>query len=708
MKIVAIFLLFLGACIFGLYTSPVKKFSVYDGVVYNWFFACGALLFSTSYWIFPIPEDSIFFQGDGTSTFAHQFFESGLLGGGLWAFSNLLTSSIIVKTLGYGRGFFICTVGNNSVAYICSRFGFFGLHKAGDIVSDSGMLFLSVGILSYMLVERHEFGNKDSKLLEANDDCEKNEMETKRSSKLIEMDRNSANLPFLSMMLSTGENVSECLGNDNDNTIYSESTEVYNALENGQVSLPCEKKKKVFIGLFACLLFAVSNGCSLIPMTLWQQENFHRHQTNDSLGGNASSLPFIFSHTLGVWVTSTWVLVLYYVYRRTTKPSGSSSLKLDVVWIIPAIFCGFVWNIGTFSQFFSVSYFGLIPSYPVQNIGAILVSTFFSLVYFGEAPGLRNRLIIIFAVTMMVIGVGSIPTVEIAPGVDLPMAGLGTWLYNNTRAGNAVAMALELGYTHIDTANDYDNSVGIGKAIKESGRARDSFFITSKVPGGLSFQNTTLAHNENLEQLQVDYVDLLLIHFPTTMAAKPVGSKKMRQEQWRAMEALVLAGKARAIGVSHFCERHLLDILEIATIRPAVNQVQYHVGMGPSTNNANDFKAFDEKTGVLFESFSPLCGPCMVGNSTTEHDTSLINGKVVTSIGAKYGKTGAQVSLKWLVQQGIPVIPKTDTKEHLLENMDLFDWQLSAEDMKTLTQLKTPAVAGAGGNPPVSGDCTLP
>jgi diketogulonate reductase-like aldo/keto reductase len=306
------------------------------------------------------------------------------------------------------------------------------------------------------------------------------------------------------------------------------------------------------------------------------------------------------------------------------------------------------------------------------------------------------------------IAAGSIPTVEIAPGVNLPMAGLGTWLYNDTRAEKASLLALQLGYTHIDTANDYGNAAGIGRAIKASGRARDSYFITSKVPGGLSATNTTAAHDLTLSQLGLDHVDLLLIHFPTTMSAKPVGSKAMRQEQWRAMESIFRAGKARAIGVSHFCERHLQDVLEIATIKPAVNQVQYHVGMGPSGPNANDFKAFDEKEGVLFQSFSPLCGPCMVGNSTTERDLSLINGKMVTEIGARHGKTGAQVSLKWLVQQGIPVIPKTDKKEHLLANMDLFGWELSTSEMATLTQADSPAVAGAGGNPPVSGDCTLP
>lgn len=301
--------------------------------------------------------------------------------------------------------------------------------------------------------------------------------------------------------------------------------------------------------------------------------------------------------------------------------------------------------------------------------------------------------------------VGAIPTVTIAPGVELPMAGLGTWLYNNTVAEAAAAEALALGYVHIDTANDYDNQLGVGRAIKASGRARKSFFLTSKVPGGLNASETTAAHAQNLQDLGLAYVDLLLVHYPTTMSATPVGSKAMRQDQWKAMEALVRAGKTRAIGVSHFCESQMQDILEMAAIKPAVNQVQYHVGMGPQGPKANDNKAFDRAEGILFQSFSPLCGPCTLGNST-EPDRSLINGPLVSAIGKSHGKSGAQVSLKWLVQQGIPVIPKTDTKKHLLQNMDLFTWQLTAAEMKQLNAAATPGVAGAA--PGDSGDCGLP
>jgi len=199
----------------------------------------------------------------------------------------------------------------------------------------------------------------------------------------------------------------------------------------------------------------------------------------------------------------------------------------------------------------------------------------------------------------------------------------------------------------------------------------------------------------------------MLVHFPATWGG--VGGKASRQAEWRAMEAFVKAGKARAIGVSHYCKTHLDDILEMSTIKPAVNQVQYHVGMGPLSigngDNATDYKSYHKQIGVTYQSFSPLCGPC-----DGDDHMELITGKLVTSIGAKYGKTGAQVALKWQVQSGIPVIPKTNKEEHMVQNIDLFSWTLSDEDMKALDSADKPLVAGdiGPGGLPVSGDCPVP
>merc|ERR1711998_56483 len=250
-----------------------------------------------------------------------------------------------------------------------------------------------------------------------------------------------------------------------------------------------------------------------------------------------------------------------------------------------------------------------------------------------------------------------IPTIQIAKGVNLPLTGLGTWQYNSSRTEAAVSAALKLGYVAIDTANDYSNQDGVGRALKSSGRKRESYFVTTKLEGGLGYEQTIKAHEENLRLLQLKYVDLLLVHFPTTMAPPIVGNTSTRQTQWKAMEALVHTGKARAIGTSHFCRRQMEDILQISKIRPAVNQVEFHVGMGSAGGNATDDRAFMEAHGIVFQSFSPLCGPCAAPDNTT-----LLTGELVTSIAKQQvvPKTGAQVSLRWQVQQGIPVIPKTD------------------------------------------------
>jgi len=301
-----------------------------------------------------------------------------------------------------------------------------------------------------------------------------------------------------------------------------------------------------------------------------------------------------------------------------------------------------------------------------------------------------------------------IPTTEIAPGVHLPMAGLGTWQYNSSVAEAAVLSALNMGYTHIDCALGYNNQDGVARAIKASGRPRSSFFITSKIPGGLSTADTAGNLSLAVSQLELDYVDLMLVHFPASWSG--VGGKAMRQAEWRAMEAFVKAGKTKAIGISHYCKSHVEDILEIATIKPAVNQVQYHVGMGPlnpagSGDNATDYKDYMGSVGITYQSFSPLCGPCD-GTDKTE----LITGDLVTSIGAKYGKSGPQVALKWQVQLGVPVIPKSSNPTHQKENVDLFSWTLSDEDMTALSSATKPMVAGDMGpaGVPVSGDCPVP
>lgn len=283
--------------------------------------------------------------------------------------------------------------------------------------------------------------------------------------------------------------------------------------------------------------------------------------------------------------------------------------------------------------------------------------------------------------------------------VDMPVLGLGTWEYNASRAESAVASAFRLGYRHVDTAFAYENQAGVGKALQEAGLDRKEFFVTSKIFGGLNASATTAQADQCLKDLGLKSVDLMLIHFPAAFGAN--GSKKERQEEWKALEAWAKSGKARALGVSHYCRRHVEDVMEVATVPIAVNQVQYHVGMGRATNLATDDRHYMHDKGILYQSFSPLCGPC-----TPPDNKELITGKLVTKIGAAHNKTGAQVALRWLVQQGIPVIPKSDVAEHQLANSDIFDFELTEQEMSRLTEATTPSVGG-GPSPMDSGDCGL-
>ena len=217
----------------------------------------------------------------------------------------------------------------------------------------------------------------------------------------------------------------------------------------------------------------------------------------------------------------------------------------------------------------------------------------------------------------------STPTIEIAPGVHLPLVGIGTWQYNDSVTEAAVLSALSMGYEHIDTAAGYANAAGVSAALEKSGRARASYFVTSKIPGGLNESTAAAALDANLAALRLTYVDLMLVHFPATWGGE--GGKAARQAEWRALEAFVRAGKARAIGVSHYCRRHMEDVLEIATIKPAVNQVQFHVGMGTAGPTATDDRAWLKQQGITYQSFSPLCGPC----GQAAH-AELITGEVLT------------------------------------------------------------------------------
>lgn len=297
----------------------------------------------------------------------------------------------------------------------------------------------------------------------------------------------------------------------------------------------------------------------------------------------------------------------------------------------------------------------------------------------------------------------SIPLKQIAVDVHgmrvlMPLLGAGTWQYNDTVAYQSLCKAFAEGITFVDTAFGYNNEKGVHKAIADCYQGqRQDLFVMTKVPGGLSFAQTLAAHHQNMFALNLEYVDHLMTHYPSDWEAKHA-SKKLRQEEWRALEEIYYTGKARSIGVSHYCPQHIADILEIATVMPSVNQVEYHVG----SHDIDGVMETCRQHNITFMSFSPLCGPC-----NYDPADSLIDGELVTEIGKKYNASGSQVSLRFIVQQALQpdsvmggVIPKSNSVEHIRSNLDIFSFTLSDEDMDRLRKATKPAAEG--------GDCDVP
>lgn len=309
----------------------------------------------------------------------------------------------------------------------------------------------------------------------------------------------------------------------------------------------------------------------------------------------------------------------------------------------------------------------------------------------------------------------AIPTIAIAldvygNSVDLPLVGAGSWQYNDTIAYESVCKAIQAGYTFIDTAWGYKNQKGVGKALQDcwfgKGKSREDLFLMTKIPGGLNTSEVWEAHQQNLKDLQLEYVDHLMTHFPADWK-ETVASPEARQEEWMALEFIYRTGQSRSIGVSHYCPQHLEDILKVATVMPSINQVEYHVG----SQDIDHVMKYCAEHNITFMSFSPLCGPCEY-----EPEDSLIHGDLVTKIASHYSRssshlrleypadeasvTGSQVALRYIVQQGIPVIPKSNTLSHIVSNRNIFDFQLTKEDMNTLASATQPAAEG--------GDCDVP
>lgn len=298
-------------------------------------------------------------------------------------------------------------------------------------------------------------------------------------------------------------------------------------------------------------------------------------------------------------------------------------------------------------------------------------------------------------------GYPSIPMNGVKVSIKMPLVGVGTWQYNDTVAAQTVTDAFKIGYRHVDTAYVYNNQKGVGDSLasvtKALGLERADYFVTSKIPGGLNASATLAALDGTLKLLRLDYVDLMLVHWPA-----PGNGAKVVKQQWLTLEKWAKQGRARAIGVSHHCRKHIEEILSIATLPIALNQNQYHIGMAMDSQPRLHDKVFNEKNGIIYQSYSSLCGPCPAPDNM-----ELITGKLVTSIGKGHNKTGAQVSLRWLVQQKIPIIPKSSNIKHLRENFEVFDFELTPADMNKLATATSPPETGTKQNPDDAQDCAF-
>jgi diketogulonate reductase-like aldo/keto reductase len=250
-------------------------------------------------------------------------------------------------------------------------------------------------------------------------------------------------------------------------------------------------------------------------------------------------------------------------------------------------------------------------------------------------------------------------------GVKMPWLGLGVWKITKPEEIDfAVKTALEAGYRSIDTAEVYGNEEGVGKAIRESGIPRDEIFITTKLANSeqrKGYDAALRAFEESRKRLGVEYIDLFLIHWPV---------KDKYVESWKALIKLYNDGLVRAIGVSNFLIHHLEDIISETGVVPAVNQVELHPWL-----NQSELVEFCQKHKIQVEAYSPLMGG-RLGEVTELND-----------IANKYRKTPAQIVLRWNLQRGIIVIPKSVHRERIIENSQIFDFSLSDEDMELINSL---------------------
>lgn len=268
-------------------------------------------------------------------------------------------------------------------------------------------------------------------------------------------------------------------------------------------------------------------------------------------------------------------------------------------------------------------------------------------------------------------------------GVKIPCIGYGTWLTTNEQASDAVKCALLTGYRHIDTAAKYENEEGVGDGLRAAGIAREDVFITSKVwNDARGYDKTMAAFEKTLSDLKLDYLDLYLIHWP----ASPLqydDYNAVNLSTWKAMTELYKAGKIRSIGVSNFLPHHLEALVQ-TEVAPMVNQIEFHPGQ-----MQNETLDYCRAHNILVEAWGPLGRGKMLDNPT------------LVAMAEKYGKTVAQLCIRWCLQNGVLPLPKSVTPSRIAENADVFDFSISDTDIATINAMEY--FAGSGHNPDTFG-----
>ncbi|WP_454697394.1 aldo/keto reductase [Arthrobacter humicola] len=257
------------------------------------------------------------------------------------------------------------------------------------------------------------------------------------------------------------------------------------------------------------------------------------------------------------------------------------------------------------------------------------------------------------------------PAIELNDGYRIPQIGLGTWPLDDQQVAAAVVDAVEAGYRHIDTAVKYGNEKGVGNGIRSSGLDRSEVFITTKLDGEFQGQDRAVAGLDgSLKRLGLDYVDLLLIHWPLPRRDEFIST-------WKTFERLQADGKVRSIGVSNFKPAHMERLMAECDVVPAVNQIQ----VSPAVTRIVDI-SYDRRHGIVTESYSPLGA-----------GGDLLNAPVLGKIAEKHGKTPGQIVLRWHVEQGLVAIPKSANPQRMKENLDIFGFALDADDTSAIATL---------------------